>query len=104
MKTIRMEIDYHRTPESIAATSNIALTKDYLEAAVSSAFPQLQGQKLRYWARAQRKLDDAVEANAATIELEDAEADVIKDAFKNLTFLSSRAKYVVYLMDEIDKL
>lgn len=104
MKTIPMEIDYHRTQESIDATSNVALTKDYLEAAVTSAFPQLQGQKLRIWARVQRKLEDAVEKKSATCEIEDAEADLVKEAFRNLTFMSSRAKYVVYLMDEIDKL
>jgi len=104
MKTLNLNIDYQRPQESIDKISNSALTCDYLDNVIVTKYPELQGQKLRAFARIQRKLDAALEGKLETIDFEDGDFDLIKEAFKDLRFNARLAKYVVYLMDEIDKL
>lgn len=84
--------------------SDIALSRDYIEHAVQSHYNDLKGQNLRLWGRIQRKLDAAVEGNTAEINFEEAEKDFIVEAFKDAAFPSHLSKYVVVLLDEIEKL
>lgn len=104
MTKLQLEIDYGRPKEMVEQTNNLALTQNYIEFAVNQKFPQLKGQLLRVYSRIQRKLEAAVEAKQPDLELEAAEVDFIKDAFKDVAFSSGLAKFAVRLIDVIDNL
>jgi hypothetical protein len=101
---MKLNIDYRRTEAQIAATSNVGLTCDYIEYAITKKYPTLKGQMLRVFSRLQRKFEDAVEKNLESIELDATEIDMIKESFKDVEAESRLAKYMVILMEEVDKL
>jgi len=102
--TLQLEIDYGRKEAQIKAMSNVAVSQDYINFAVKQKYPQMDGQKLRMYGRLQRKLDRAVDENLPSVELEQAEVDLIKLAFRDVKFDASLAKYVVHMMDVIEDL
>lgn len=105
MKTFTINLDYKRSAEDIKKISNSNITLDYLTYAVSQTFSNgLDGQKRRTWGRIQRKLDEAIDNNSETIELEEAEVYFLKTIFKDITFIPHLAKFVVILEDELEKL
>jgi len=80
------------------------LTGDYITFAITSAYPEgLQGQLRRVFGRIQRKLDDAIETGKDDIELEEAEKDLIRDAFGKARFAAHLSKYINTLEEEIAK-
>lgn len=99
---MKINLDYRRSAEDAERTSNQELTRDYLEYAIMKKFPEMQGQKLRIYGRIQRKLDDAVENKTDDIEFEEAEKDMIRDAFKEPNFPAKLSKFVTILWDEVD--
>lgn len=100
---MKVNIDYGRTPEMEAQSSNQALTRDYMEFQVQQTFPNLEGkEQVRIYGRLQRKFDKAVDEKSEEINLEEAEKDFIKDAFKTVKFPAQIAKYAVRLVDVID--
>lgn len=67
----------------------------------------LQGGMLRTWGRLQRKFEKAVADKDATLELEDAEKDLIKKAFddgEKVKFPIDAAKVVMVIQDAVDNL
>lgn len=102
---MKVNINYGRTPEMEAQSTNQSLTRDYIEFQVQSAYPNMEGkEKVRTYGRIQRKLDEAVEKNSEEIVLEEAEKDMIKDCFKNPKFPAQISKYAVKLLDVVDSL
>lgn len=104
MKTLKVDLDYGREQSAVDDVPNIALTRNYIIALVKNKYPQLQGQKLRIFGRIQRKLDKAVAENLHDIEIEEAEADILKEACREPIFEAQLAKFVVILIDEINNL
>lgn len=102
---MNLELDYKRTDDMKVAVNDASLTVNYIEYAVEGAYKAgLSNSQRRIYSRIQRKLDAAIESNTKEVELEAAEKDFLRDAFKTATFPSAAAKYVVVLEEEIDKL
>lgn len=103
---MKINLDYGRKlPLAADALSNRELTLDYINYAVTNAYPNgIEGKMRRVWGRIQRKFDTAIDFQAEDIELEETEKDFIKDSFKDSKFPSGIAKFVVVLEDEIAKL
>jgi len=98
---LNLNLDYKRREEDEKKTSNVALSIDYITYAISSHYKEgVEGQLKRVIGRLQRKLDEAEE----TLELEQAEIDIIKKAFEKVTVPTALVKYWVILEDEIDLL
>lgn len=71
---------------------------------VSSKYPQgIDGAYRKTWARLQRKLDEAVENNANSIEIETDEKDLIKNVLNDGKFSAIICQYVSILEDEFEK-
>jgi hypothetical protein len=106
MTTLNIDLDYIRTPDAVKEISNIELTSSYIQFVVTKAHHNLTGAQTRIFGRIQRKIDAAIEDKKTSIELEDAEADFIKSAFKDdkVQVPPQFAKYFVILMDEIENL
>lgn len=67
----------------------------------------LQGGMLRTWGRLQRKFEKAVADKDSSLEIEDAEKDLIQKAFNDgekVKFPIDAAKVVMVIQDEIDSL
>lgn len=109
MKKVTLDINYKRPkPEGDEVKdykSNIDLSIDYIYFAVATKYKDgLDNQWRRTWARLQRKLDEASENKAKTLELEDAELDFIKVAFRDAKFNPLISKYVVLFEDELESI
>lgn len=102
---MKVKLDYKLTEDELkAAKSPQYMTADYIGHAVSQKYPEgLKGQLRRVYGRIQRKLDQAIEDDAASIKLEDGEKDFILDCFKDVKFPFNVAKFVMVLEDEIRK-
>ena len=108
--TFKINIDYKRKEptseeEKAVYLSNSDLTKDYIVFAARQKYPKgADNLKLRNFARIQRKIDDAIFDKKNSINIENAEIEFLKDIFKDNTFPTEIAKYIVILMDEIENL
>lgn len=82
------------------------VTLNYLASAINSKYKDgLEGQKRRLWGRIQRKFETMEETKVYELELEVAEVDFIKDAFKDAKYPANMAVTVSYFEDEfINKL
>lgn len=104
----RVNLDYNRPAKKEGDDTYltpIALTSNYIDFAVSQQYPDgLQGQQRRIYGRIQRKMDDAIDNSLDEVELESAEVDFIREAFKAAKFNSFLAKFVTVLEDELAKL
>ncbi len=99
---IKYGMDIRSNPDEF---SNQEITFNYIQIAVADKYKQgLEGQKRRIFSRIQNKFDAAIENKEESIELESAEEDFIKDAFRDAKFPPLLARYVVMLEDEVDKL
>jgi len=102
---MNINIDYKRTDDATKDTANADLSINYITYAVEQKYKDgLSGSLRRLYGRIQRKLDDALESNSYDIDLEEAEKDFLKDAFRDAKFPSGTSKYVILLEDEINKL
>lgn len=105
---MRVKLDYKQPPQVAGQPKNPSsqqLTLMYIQYAVKAKFPTLKGQLMRIWGRIQRKLDEAVNENLDTIELEAAEIDFLRKCINDETqFPSEVSKFVVVLQDEIEQL
>lgn len=101
MKKLNLNIDYKRTKEDVAQISNIELTISYLHFAVNSFYKEMQGQMLRTWGRLQRKLDDASEKKSKSIDIEDAEYDLVNKASNEAKFPANLSKFIVVLQENL---
>ncbi len=104
---MNLNIDYKRNEIDVAETTNKELSSNYIQYSVNSN-PKykdgLDGQKRRMWGRIQRKLDDCVNLDIDTIELDVSEIDFIKDTFNSAKFPAGTSKYVVILEEVINSL
>lgn len=99
---MKINLDYKRSEEAIKAITNSGLTLNYIEYAVESAHKNgLSGSQRRIYGRIQRKIDRAIEDEQDSVELEQAEKDFLRDAFRSSNFPANAAKYVVILEEEI---
>lgn len=100
---MRINLEYNQPKET--TLSNAELTFDYITHAINKRHEKgLNSSQRRLWGRIQRKFDDAIEQKFDEVELEEAEIDFIKEAFRDVVFPASLAKFVVVLEDEIAKL
>lgn len=106
MQTLDLNIPFGRTAEQEKndKLTDVELAIRFITGAADGAFPQgfESGTQRRTFGRLQRKLD-ALEGS--TVELEDAEADLLKKIFaKQLPFPPSSSKYVMLVEEAIGKL
>lgn len=102
---MKINLNYN-LPENIKQASQ-EITAGFVESAFATVYKEgLDSQKRRIYGRIQRKMDEVVLNKAETIELEEAEKDLIKKTFANedCVFPSQSSKFVVVLEEEIEKL
>ncbi len=104
MKKLNLDIDYQRPQKLVDEQSNIMVTSNYIQVTINNHFGNLEGQKLRIYGRLQRKLDVALDTKEPVIDLEEAEVDLIKEAFKEPLFEARAAKWFIVLLDIIQAL
>lgn len=95
---LTVKLDYKRPPVRPGENrlSDIETTANYMDAAVSSAFPEgLEEQMRRIYGRIQRKVDEASEKELETITLEEAEKDLLRKALDKCKIPASFSKYFV---------
>ena len=105
MIKFKVNIDYKRKEEAVEKLSNSELTLDYITTAVATCYKDgLSGSKRRMFGRIQRKIEDAIDKNEDTIELEVAEFDFIRKTFDDdkATLPAHVSQYVNLLEDEIE--
>lgn len=107
MDTLKLNLQYGRTPEQIAKASNQELTQTYIETAMLRMFPQgLERIERRIYARLQEKIEAAVAKADDGILIEKAELDLLKKAIlaKGLKLDATVSRRFVKLEDEIERL
>lgn len=81
------------------------LTLNYITAAVRQKYDKgMDGPLRRVWGRLQIKFDKAIETGKNTVELEEAEKDLIKKCIDVYKCDPIIAKYFQILEDEVNKL
>lgn len=113
--TFNLALPYRQavTPQQLAAgliqVGDAELTVDYLQSALQIAFKDgfATGAERRACGRLQRKLDDAIDAKEATVQLLPDERDLLKaaatpDIFNR--FSGNTARYTAVLEDAISSL
>ena len=99
MKQFKWKLDTSFANEEIKVTPS-QLFLSYLNGALTSAYKDGIG---RDYLRRAFKISEKVEASTTdTIELEDAEFELIKEAFERAKFNPAIAKVVVQIYDAID--
>lgn len=79
------------------------LTLNYVTFAVTQKYKDgLESQFRRLWARVERKFDEAILADAETVDLELGEVDFIKRAVAEAKYPVSLSKFVVVFEDELE--
>ncbi len=102
--TLRINLDYKQPQNGEGGLSNIQLTENYILHAVNGTHPQgLEGQMRRTFARIQRKIDEAIEANQDEIELEKAEQDLLRKSFNECKVPAQIVKYFTVLEEEVER-
>lgn len=109
---LKINLNYKRgepktDEEKKVRISDSALTMDYINFATKKKFPDgiTTNLQLRIFARIQNKIDDAILDKKDFVSLEKAEVTFLKEVFKDdITFPSELAKYVVVLLDEVERL
>ena len=104
---MRINLEYNQPAPKEGETqlSNQELSEHYISLAVTNVHKEgLEGQERRIYGRIQRKLTDAIEGKVDTIELEEAEKDMLKKSFRTAKFPAFLSKYIVILEDEIESL
>jgi hypothetical protein len=84
-RKINLDVDYKIPAHSNANQESdpIKISAGYIHHAVMSTHPQgLEGQMRRIFGRLQRKMDQAIETKQGEIELEEAEADLLRKSFE----------------------
>lgn len=103
MKVLNVNLDYKLPKE--AKNTPQELTADYIAMAVANKYKEgLDGQYKRTYARICRKLDEVIENKGETIELEEAEYDLLKNAIPECKVPVHIVKYFVVLEEEINNL
>lgn len=104
--TLTVDLDYHQgRPIDEGEKSNQWLTNYYIGYAVDAKYKDgMRPRDRRMYARLQDKLDDAIKHNVKTIEIERAELELVKDAFKDCKFPAQLSRFVVVLEDELDEI
>lgn len=81
------------------------ITLSLITSAVSQKYEKgLEGQKRRIFGRIQRKLEEAIESKAEEIELEEAEKDFLRSAYKDAKYPAVWSKNIIEFEDEMEKL
>lgn len=104
MPTLKINLEYKilGTGEPI---SNQQVTQNYILAAVGSKYQGgLDGQYRRIFARIMVKLDEGVEKKLEEIELETAELDMLKGAFKDCKLPAAMSYNAGLIEDMIEKI
>lgn len=104
---MRINLEYKQPPakEGEKQLTNQELSEHYISLALADVHKDgLESQQRRIYGRIQRKLTEAIEKSEDDIELEEAEKDMLKKAFRTAKFPPFLAKYVVILEDEIESL
>lgn len=108
---MKLSVEYNHkelTPEQIEAgqtkEQNIETTCNLISAAVNKAHPEGfdgNGGLRRVWGRLQRKMEAAMDNNTNEIEMDEAEADLIKKALTNAKMPLQWSKYINLLEDAL---
>jgi len=105
MKTLNLNLPYKRSQEATAQSSNVDFTALLIGLAVESANEKgLEGKSRRVFGRLQRKLDAAIDASQESVEVEDAELDLINDSLKRARFLARQSKHVLLIEEELERI
>jgi hypothetical protein len=103
---LRIDLPYNRPAPKNGEdrVSDVELTDDYIGYAVNNVHKDgLEGQMRRIYGRIQRKIEEAIKSGAGEIELEQAEKDFLRKAFKDCKVPSGISKFFVVLEDEIER-
>ncbi len=105
---MRVKLNYNQPPQVAGQPKNPTpqfLTMSYIQYAVHQKYPTIKGQLMRVWGRIQTKLQEAIEKDLETIELETTEIEFLQKCVTDETpFPSEIARFVMVLQDEIDTL
>ena len=104
--TLTVNLDYFQgRPVDEGERSPQWLTNYYIGYAVDAKYKDgMRPRDRRMYARLQDNLDDAIKHNADTIEIERAELELVKDAFRDCKFPAQLSRFVVVLENEIERL
>lgn len=103
---LRVNLPYYKGKEQPPGTpSQQYLTGDYINHVVTQKHKDGLGRRDRkLFGRIQDKLDEAIDANAESIVLEKAEADFLKEAFKDAKTVPALSRSIALLEDAIEDL
>jgi len=104
MRILRINIDYKAKPDPAAAKqlTHQELTENYLNFGINAKYPDgIDGQLKRTVGRLQRKIEEAVENNKDTVELEESEFDLITNAVETAKYPTHLCRFVILLEDAI---
>ena len=106
MAKFNINLPYLNEKEAAATPlTNQELTLDYVTGVITAANKQgLEGQKRRIFSRIQRKLEEAIETKAESIDIEVAELDLLEKSFEGAALPAQISKFICILEDEVDRI
>lgn len=112
MSKLKINIDYKRKDpvteeEKKAFLPDAELTLSYIQYGARKKYPDgIKGTELKVFSRIQNKVEDAIDEKNSSVEFEKAEVDFLKSIFykDDIAYPTDIAKYIVRLLDEMDKL
>jgi uncharacterized protein YggL (DUF469 family) len=102
MKTLKVKLDYHFKGDVKEKPQES--TYNFIYMVVSEKNPQgLDGSYRRMFGRISKKLDEAIENDKRSIELEDAEFDLIKNAVREAKIKVQFVQNFILLEDAVEE-
>ena len=107
---MKLNLDYKVSDtyrEKSKLKNNQELTANFITFAVNSKYKDglKTGSQRRLFGRLQRAMDDAIETDKDSIELEQAQIDFLHDVFRgDIPVYPYEAQYFIVLEEEIEKL